>query len=166
MYFDTLCYEADINVDMILSYPWMRENKVGIFPHHKALVVDEPRLMLLYGIHFLPDKKICENGERECLATRLDGYEGLKYSLTLPTDGLDVIEESLTNGELEGVLDRFCNIIEAKDPEGPEDPRVAELREKIFMEYEGYVFRDKVFPDPPERGQFEYAYIHLKGIAT
>ena len=49
MSFPALCYEADISVDLILSFPWMEKNKIGVFPHHRALVVDEPKLLLLFG---------------------------------------------------------------------------------------------------------------------
>ncbi len=47
--FDVSFYEADIEVDAILSYPWMSANKIGIFPHHCALARDEPEFTLLYG---------------------------------------------------------------------------------------------------------------------
>ena len=51
---DTLNYsvefwEADIEVDAILSFPWMCENRLGIFPHHRALAKDHPVFTLLYG---------------------------------------------------------------------------------------------------------------------
>ena len=42
-------YEASIKVDAILSFPWLAEQKLGIFPHHKALVEDSPNLKFLYG---------------------------------------------------------------------------------------------------------------------
>ena len=42
-------YEANIDVDMILSYPWLRENRLGVFPHHNALAIDEPHFLLLQG---------------------------------------------------------------------------------------------------------------------
>ena len=42
-------WEADIELDAILSYPWMVENQIGIFPHLKALAKDFPKLTLLFG---------------------------------------------------------------------------------------------------------------------
>jgi hypothetical protein len=48
--FDVTFWEAEIEVDAILSHPWLFENKNGFFPHHKALAVDSPRFTLLYGI--------------------------------------------------------------------------------------------------------------------
>ena len=41
-------YEANIGLDAILSYPWLEENKIGIFPHHGALAVDKPQFTLLF----------------------------------------------------------------------------------------------------------------------
>ena len=47
--FDVQFWEADIEVDAILSYPWMYQNHIGIFPHHRALARDRPEFTLLYG---------------------------------------------------------------------------------------------------------------------
>ena len=43
-------YEADIKVDAILAFPWMVKHKVGVFPHHHALAMDRPCLVLLFGL--------------------------------------------------------------------------------------------------------------------
>jgi hypothetical protein len=48
--FDVTFWEAEIEVDAILSHPWLFENKIGVFPHHNALAVDRPKFTLLYGI--------------------------------------------------------------------------------------------------------------------
>ena len=50
LHFDVNFYEADICVDAILSYPWMVQAKVGVFPHYNALAIDKPRFTLLYGL--------------------------------------------------------------------------------------------------------------------
>ena len=42
-------YEAQIDVDAILSYPWLREHKIGVYPHLCALTKMKPRHTLLYG---------------------------------------------------------------------------------------------------------------------
>jgi hypothetical protein len=42
-------YEADIQVDAILGYPWLFYCGVGIFAHHAALALENP-LTLLYGL--------------------------------------------------------------------------------------------------------------------
>ena len=40
---------AEIDFDAILSYPWLRENSVGVFPHRDALARDWPYFGLLYA---------------------------------------------------------------------------------------------------------------------
>ena len=47
---DAEFYEADIQVDAILSYPWLVQNKIGVLPHRRALVTDLPDFVLLYGL--------------------------------------------------------------------------------------------------------------------
>ena len=42
-------YEAEIDLDMILSYPWLREHALGVFPHLGSLAKDEPEFTLLHG---------------------------------------------------------------------------------------------------------------------
>ena len=42
-------YAAEIEVDAILSYPWLKENQMGVFPHHEALARDQPTFALLYS---------------------------------------------------------------------------------------------------------------------
>ena len=42
---------ADINVDAILGYPWLRDQKIGVFPHMRALaeVISGDRVEWLWG---------------------------------------------------------------------------------------------------------------------
>ena len=49
--YDIEFFEADIQVDAILSYPWLFDNRIGLFPHHSALALDSPQLILLYGVN-------------------------------------------------------------------------------------------------------------------
>jgi hypothetical protein len=42
-------YEADIEVDGILSYAWMAKEKLGVFPHLRAMALDLPVTTLIYG---------------------------------------------------------------------------------------------------------------------
>ena len=39
-------YTADIRVDAILSYPWLRQNRLGVFPHMAALAMEDPFVLL------------------------------------------------------------------------------------------------------------------------
>ena len=43
-------FEADIRVDAILSYPWLVENGLGVFPHLKALSAVESKFSLRLGM--------------------------------------------------------------------------------------------------------------------
>ena len=43
-------YEADITVDAILSFPWLKGNRVGVFPHLNALATLEPEFSVLLGV--------------------------------------------------------------------------------------------------------------------
>ena len=49
IFFEGEFYGAEIEVDAILSYPWLRQNSVGVFPHRDALARDWPFFGLLYG---------------------------------------------------------------------------------------------------------------------
>ena len=42
-------YEADIDVDAIISYPWLSGQSVGVYPHLCALSILTPSHTLLYG---------------------------------------------------------------------------------------------------------------------
>ena len=44
-------YEADINVDVILGHPWLKSQKIGVFPHMEALALnkDGDRVEWLWG---------------------------------------------------------------------------------------------------------------------
>jgi len=48
--FPTTFYEAAIKMDAILSYPWMEQRKIGVFPHKRALIAELPDPTYLYGI--------------------------------------------------------------------------------------------------------------------
>lgn len=39
-------YTADIKVDAILSYPWLRDNQLGVFPDLGALAMRDPFVLL------------------------------------------------------------------------------------------------------------------------
>ena len=81
MLLDATCYEADISVDIILSYPWMAKNKIGVFPHHKALVVDEPRLLLLFG---QSEKKWSKAAIHQTTHTTGPVFPGISRNRSLP----------------------------------------------------------------------------------
>ena len=53
--FPTTFYEAAIRVDAILSYPWLLENRLGVIPHRRALIMD-PENALLTGLYYTTHK--------------------------------------------------------------------------------------------------------------
>ena len=57
---NAIFYEADIQVDAILSYPWLRGQKIGVFPHLRALAMTEPHFVLLLGLPSLKKKVVSQ----------------------------------------------------------------------------------------------------------
>ncbi len=49
MIYDAKFWESEIEEGAILSYDWLLRNKVGVFPHHRALALDTSNLRLIYG---------------------------------------------------------------------------------------------------------------------
>ena len=48
-------HEADIQVDAILSHPWLVSKRLGVFPHLKSLaLLTEPLILLRAGAHRPP----------------------------------------------------------------------------------------------------------------
>ena len=94
MLLEATCYEADISLDIILSYLWITKDKIGVFPHHKAPVVDEPRLLLLFGQSEKngPKQRSTKRRIRQVLffqeSAEIDHYLKDKMLLTLPMSEL------------------------------------------------------------------------------
>jgi hypothetical protein len=167
--FSAVCYEADISVDIILSFPWMAEHKIGVFPHHRALVIEKPRLLLLFGQEGgsgshdrRSRRKVNQISQFGGEPSNLFGKTPF-FPLSLPQYGAQSFLNFLEADDYEVVEENIKKIahIEVKASES-EDPRIESFRDKIFSDFEDTVFRDRVFPNPPERGQFGYAYIRLK----
>ena len=170
-------FEANIQVDAILSFPWMSKARLGIFPHHKALVMDTPDLHFLYGVR--EHRKKCQNDLPDFSKASVCGISEMifipeKFGFHMPEVGFEQKVRFLKEDELEELashlndndppqkIHRTIIAREGVEHSEPTSTKVTELREKFLQEYEGTVFRDKVFPDPPPRGQYGYAYIPLK----
>ena len=63
--------DADIHVDAILSYPWLVENKLGVFPHLKALASMDPELCLLFGLR---KQKLQANSQEQIAVQQSDDF--------------------------------------------------------------------------------------------
>jgi hypothetical protein len=123
VFFSGEFYGANIEVDAILSYPWMRENGVGVFPHRDALAKDHPRFGLLYAWKenhnpqkFLGQKPQNEKGVRPILGMPLGASKPLKFGhepgrwvacdyAVIP----EVLQEVLETLEVTPVRDAFAN---------------------------------------------------------
>ena len=68
-------YEAQIRVDAILSFPWMTQNKIGVFPHHNALAIDQPAFILLYGER--ERKWNANNKQQECYNSEINRIQAM-----------------------------------------------------------------------------------------
>jgi hypothetical protein len=133
LYLDGVFYLADIEVDAILSFPWLAENGLGVFPHHKALVLDNPNLIFLYGWDTrnqkrkMPKGKKKENSQRRIggvssdlhespqrtLPTNPDPAEKIlldlqKMNLHLPLEGFDMQPKFLGKKELHTIARRLA----------------------------------------------------------
>ena len=168
-------YEAQIQADAILSYPWLAQTKLGIFPHHHALVLDNPELSFLYGLRD-PDKRKENDFNRNSLVNDVSALHLQKYDFSLPLDDFDQRVEFLNNEDLEILAENLGQeesplyqvnrmiISRENDISNNEEykEKISKLRESAFEEFNGTVFRSSVFPNPPVRGLYGYAYIPLK----
>ena len=100
--YEAICYEAEISIDVILSYPWLAQNKSGVFPHHKALVVDDTKFLLLYVEKEKARTNLGDARRRVRQVTRVEGCLDWKYPLRLPMVGIDVLETPLEEKDFEG----------------------------------------------------------------
>jgi hypothetical protein len=180
-FFDVEFYEAKIKVDAILSFPWLAQAKLGIFPHHKALVLDSPGLTFLYGVrdhHKKHQPKIPSIfsvlGCKDCEISASDPLVAMpeKYGFSLPDEGFDQQRRYLEGAELQEVaahlntdyppIGSINHMIVSREGDSKESAEVLGLRESFLSQYGGTVFRDSVYPDPPVRGEYGWASIPLK----
>jgi hypothetical protein len=163
-------------VDAIISFPWLAGAKLGIFPHHKALVKDTPDLIFLQGVRdckFATNFKPTADLVRNVTLREEPLFDMQKMALSMPMEGFDQKTELLNNKTLREVARNLEKIVppvqqiqhmivarEGGDDE--DDAKVAELRKRVFSDFDGTVFRSAPYPDPPVRGLYGYAYIPLK----
>ena len=88
---------------------------------------------------------------------RLPRDEDVRRPAKLTEEELAIIQENVEKAE------RAINsIVLTRGDCAVDDPRVEHLRAKLHEDYDGIVLRDEVIPNPPERGEYGYAYIPLK----
>ncbi len=98
-------YTAEIKVDGILSYPWLKENRLGVIPHLGKLVMGDDLKLIsgwnekspkarkqssrnIQGVRFNPQVQIPEK------------WEVLPQNWTLPGEGYQERERELTRQEI------------------------------------------------------------------
>lgn len=77
-------YEAVIGVDAILSFPWMAQHKVGVFPHHQALALEEPVFTLLFGLRN-EGSRGSQHKEKVAVRFTANGSKGISTKSTFLT---------------------------------------------------------------------------------
>ena len=93
--FEVEFYEANIKCDAILSFPWLAQAKLGIFPHHKALVMDSADLQFLFGLRDKRKRQAnfpkCGSIINQITATDVDTAVACleKFGFHLPVQGFD-----------------------------------------------------------------------------
>ena len=71
-------YVASIDVDMILSYPWLKENKIGLFPHLNALALVHANQTLLRVVRGPVEKTEVGEVEEEGVHTAAGEVQGCR----------------------------------------------------------------------------------------
>jgi hypothetical protein len=181
-------YEAEISVDAIVGHPWMAHHKIGVFPHHQALALEEPQFTHLFGAENRGSSRknkgrnrrvrnaqgrwmtramhvAIENGELDDLILLVEKMqlelprEGLEDPASLSDEEMRIIAEKLLKVQLESPS---INLIEVHQNEENSDPWIPEMVQRIHEEFDGTVFSKEALPDPPCRGLYGFAHIQLK----
>jgi hypothetical protein len=107
-------FEADIRVDAILSYPWMAQNQIGVFPHLKAMALEKPKLTLLHGVL---------HGKKRKLKRSRQGEEGVACKwVQLGMERKVAIETPPMGGEVPCMVEDNAFLKLAKMGLGVQDP--------------------------------------------
>ena len=169
-------HDADIQVDAILSYPWLEEKHLGVFPHLKSLALLADRMLLLGSLNHpkhsspktRPEPDFDPDWER---LVKVNYVRSL--GLTLPAYGEGEEEPSFDDEEtlefIGGALEQSPDptmwvrgIVMVPEGEEVKDEAVDALIQALHRDYDGEVLRDRVFPNPPARGPYGYGRIELK----
>jgi len=92
--------DAQINVDFILSYPWLREKKITIIPHMECLGVEDPRKLYLRSVGSTDTRRTRRKRTRLLtMEQQAQIAEVRAWNLTDPTEAGEPSEESLLDEE-------------------------------------------------------------------
>ena len=164
--------DANINVDLILSYPWLRENEIAVYLHLECLGVDTPDRLYLKSLNARRKKKKRKLFEK---VHEADVAQVRSWNMSVPTEVGEPLEDYLFHDDdalryiasvlvrsTGGTTSEVARVVQASEPSANEDPKVNRLIEEIRASYDGTVLRESVWPNPPVRGPHGYGRIELK----
>ena len=165
-------HDAEMGVDAILSYPWLREHCLSVIPSKNclAILVENQPVTFLHGQINPQEEKIDtgpfdpapwrrkrNNNQTEDELLEKAFLKVQAYGMTIPGDDA---EENLNEDDAAEIANIFGLVVSKEDPQDP--PHIIALRDAIHRDYDNIVLRQEVYPNPPERGPLGYAHIHLK----
>ena len=182
--------EANIKVDLILSYPWLKKNRLGVLPHENALCVGSGTVQLLRSWQTQEERELYEPNTHESgftdeqtistvhvemegeiksaeiekikkLRLRVPNGNGFRDTLLTEAECVEVVR-SLGGSSDELLVGRVITTDSDASEWGENQPLVDELRAKLLKDFGGTVLRTEVLTDPPIRGPNCEAKIYLK----
>ena len=97
-----------------------------------------------------------------CLHVDFQG-RSLYHGSPLEQDELQIVDAQLQRASVTHQV-RVIEVGQNPDslPAGWDEQKLEKLREKIHQDFDGTALREEVFPDPPVRGLYGYAFIPLQ----
>ena len=165
--------DANINVDLILSYPWLRKKQIAVYPHLGCLGVDIPERVYLTSktTQRRKRKRKPQDLEEEALTAEVRAW-----NLCVPTEVGEPLEDYLFHDDdavryiasilrVAGGDRQVKRVVQVPGASSSTNPKVGRLIEGIRAAYDGTVLRESVWPNPPVRGPHGYGRIELKEYA-
>ena len=140
-------YLANLDIEAIISYPWLKENQLGIFPHREALAYDHHDLTLLKSS--VPVDRGQSNRRR---GRRRRARRARKYQRMVTGTDKDLEEaEAWQDTIFEFRKMNLC--LPSPDPVQPDPPlRSREIRYVAHLVHKFSKSRDEKLIAPPNSG--------------
>jgi hypothetical protein len=173
-------YAGEISEEMILGYPWLAENSVGILAGSGELTVGWPQKKIVGCTRESEKTNLLRGVKSEVPLTRNEFSDGedwlttqkMRLKVISVTDGW---ESKLEDAELEEVQMRLTAVNDETEllrvrriqtsgssEWGQYQSLVEELRAGLHADYDGTVLVDEIDQDPPVRGPHCEGKIFLK----
>jgi hypothetical protein len=164
-------HDGLVSCDLILGYPWLRENQLDVQPWRDALQLhNEPKWILTERRKGQEAEDAAEEDNDEEIDDLIFQVQKMRLRACAGDESEDEDDEGLTEEEVAEVAEQLRRtekeaksvrgVVMSEDPE--EHPLAQQLRQEIMEEYADKVFRDRVWPDPPARGAHGKAVLRLK----